>query len=172
MMISEDDLYRVGSMNGQLVVYDPDVQLDGSPHVAFYFRMHEKYVIYTKVQARAIIKNITKEHKEYSLTISHYKAWLNTDNKQKIISAQEEVRVRDNNHLFRIGLLKQKHRNYVEGSGREYIGVSETPIHRGVRTTVCHSCHRTISNDINLNCNRCGWIICPKCMICGCGYIP
>lgn len=165
-----ESVYWVGSMNGQLVIYDPEIQLDASRHVILYFRMHERYVPYIKTRARAIIKKVPQEHNEYLPTINQYRLWLKTNKEQKIQSIKEDVAKRDKNYEIRISTLKEKHRKHVEGAGKIYTGAAERTNVKVVRTTVCYSCHRTISNDINLICNTCGWIICPMCGMCGCGY--
>ena len=74
-MTPKDKPYWVGSMNGQLVIYDHEMQLAGSHWVILYFQTHEKYVPYLKTFARSIIKSISEHNENYDSTVSHYKAW-------------------------------------------------------------------------------------------------
>ncbi len=38
------------------------------------------------------------------------------------------------------------------------------------RASVCYSCSSKVDNEQHLGCTICGWIICPNCGACGCGY--
>ena len=114
-------------MNGQLVVYDPEVQVNTSSWVNLFFRTYERYTPYIKVHARNVIKKIDKNHKEFGSTINHYEAWLDTNKEQKILNALEDLKERDKKLTFRIAALKDKHRKHVEDSGHKYTGVSEPP---------------------------------------------
>jgi len=40
----------------------------------------------------------------------------------------------------------------------------------GVRHTHCYQCREGLNNLSNVECARCGWIKCPHCGACGCGY--
>jgi hypothetical protein len=39
----------------------------------------------------------------------------------------------------------------------------------GHRVTHCYNCQDDLDNEIDFECERCGWIIC-SCGACGCGY--
>lgn len=163
-------MYWVGKMNDQYVIYDPNVQLDESIWVSLYFRAHKNYVPYVKNHARNIITRISPTHEEYSRTVNSYEEWLQKDKELKITDAIDDIKNREIKSQKRIKELKASHRNHVEQAGTKYLGVSQAPKAQNVRTTVCYSCHKTISSDINLKCNSCGWIVCSSCGVCGCGY--
>jgi hypothetical protein len=61
------------------------------------------------------------------------------------------------------------HREFLERRGIRYEGVRVTTKRRLHRKTHCYSCMRPLDNDIDVECNICGWIIC-SCGACGCGW--
>ena len=40
----------------------------------------------------------------------------------------------------------------------------------GFRITHCYNCKRGLDSRAHARCSRCGWIVCPSCGSCGCGY--
>jgi len=64
--------------------------------------------------------------------------------------------------------LIEKHTKFLKSIGKEYKGVKEHSQIRERRITYCWSCHGSLDNAIDLECNACGWILC-RCGACGCG---
>lgn len=63
------------------------------------------------------------------------------------------------------------HRKYLSSLGVTYSGVSLISVAKKHRATHCYGCSRELDNNIDIECNICGWIICDYCGACGCGYI-
>ena len=49
---------------------------------------------------------------------------------------------------------------------KSYVGVTVAS-NRKVRRTYCNSCKKALSNQVDLECKSCGWILC-ECGNCGC----
>lgn len=64
---------------------------------------------------------------------------------------------------------KKRHEEFLASFGVPYGGVSLVLTPRKHRITHCYSCKTELDNSIDIECNKCGWIIC-RCGACGCGY--
>jgi hypothetical protein len=42
---------------------------------------------------------------------------------------------------------------------------------RSYRVTHCYACKRHLDGEVHPECRGCGWIMCPDCGACGCGYL-
>ncbi len=49
------------------------------------------------------------------------------------------------------------------------IGITASDVRAG-RVTHCYACKRHLDGSVHGACRRCGWIRCPLCGACGCGY--
>ncbi|KKR69854.1 MAG: hypothetical protein UU13_C0020G0005 [Candidatus Nomurabacteria bacterium GW2011_GWB1_40_7] len=65
---------------------------------------------------------------------------------------------------------KQRHEKFLASFGMRYEGVSSVSVPRKHRSTYCYNCKESLDNSIDIECNKCGWIICRCCGACGCGY--
>lgn len=162
--------YWVGTMNQLLVVYDAKVQKPESELVALYFLYHKKFVIYQKKLARAIIKKIKEDHPLHQASIDQYCAWLADRGPEKIVQVETEISERETAMQFLVSKLKQKHAKHIEKTGLPYMGMRASVIGDSVRTSKCYACKNTISSGIQYQCCGCGWMICSRCGVCGCGF--
>lgn len=65
--------------------------------------------------------------------------------------------------------LEVAHKNFLRKQG-----LPEQPLRarregNRFRATHCYSCHNSLDNAVNVECSKCGWIIC-ACGACGCGW--
>ncbi len=77
------------------------------------------------------------------------------EERQELEKKQQEARI---NHQKRLVFL-----------GLNYLGVSAKVFGKKHRTPFCWNCKKPLDNDIDEECNVCGWILC-HCGACGCGY--
>lgn len=49
-------------------------------------------------------------------------------------------------------------------------GSTSSPGPNRFRVTHCYNCKRGLDSRQHAKCSRCGWITCPGCGACGCGY--
>ena len=59
------------------------------------------------------------------------------------------------------------HAAWLRAKGRPYAGVRE-PGGYYRHVSHCYACKTTVDNSHDLECARCGWIICGHCGACGC----
>lgn len=70
--------------------------------------------------------------------------------------------------------LVELHRSFlarrgIPVEGRALVAVA-ADIQKAHRSTGCYSCRSSLDNFVHLECSACGWIMCPNCGACGCGY--
>lgn len=65
---------------------------------------------------------------------------------------------------------KQRHEKFLASLGMRYEEVSPISLPRKHRITHCYECKESLDNSIDIECNKCEWIICNWCGACGCGY--
>lgn len=74
---------------------------------------------------------------------------------------------------FRARLI-EKHEGFLREHGIDPSTISAEEIvaayDRSHRTTGCYNCKSGLDNEIDVECPRCGWIICTGCGACGCGH--
>ena len=78
--------------------------------------------------------------------------------------------VSENGPVIRQRLISG-HAAWLRAKGRPYVGVRE-PGGYFRRVSHCYACKTTVDNSYDLECARCGWIICGHCGACGCSSMP
>ena len=160
----------VGDINGQLVVYDPELQQLDSDWVLLYFRMHNRCVAYLKNHARSLVKEISEDHQEYAATINSFNAWTSQQTSVSIKELQDDLIKRQAGREKWKLSLEEKHKARLDKAGLPSRGLVQSKGSSEARVTVCYSCHKAISSDLNLCCSVCNWILCGNCAACGCEY--
>jgi hypothetical protein len=75
---------------------------------------------------------------------------------------KESKRLVELHHRFLI-------RKGIAVQGRSLVAVA-ADIQKVHRSTRCYGCKSSLNNFLHLECSACGWIMCPNCGACGCGY--
>jgi len=65
--------------------------------------------------------------------------------------------------------LERKNRLFLQMLGKKFAGTRKRDMSLPLRSTHCYSCKSGIDSSTDLECVRCGWILC-SCGACGCGY--
>lgn len=86
------------------------------------------------------------------------------NNKIEAKAKEEEAKQKERERIK----IESKHKAFIERLGLQYPGVqySASDHHR---ITHCYSCKKHLDNKFDIECRKCGWIIC-FCGACGCGY--
>jgi len=74
-----------------------------------------------------------------------------------------------------VELQVELHRSFLAKRGLPTGGrslvVGAADIQKAHRYASCYNCYISeLDNSVHLECSACGWIMCPKCGACGCGY--
>lgn len=64
---------------------------------------------------------------------------------------------------------KIRHQKFLNDLGITYLGVSIPGVKRH-RVTHCYNCQKDLDNTIDIECNKCHWMVC-SCGACGCGHV-
>ena len=64
----------------------------------------------------------------------------------------------------------ENHKTFLLNRKIEYKGIRDKSKLNPHRVTCCYICKKRLDNSIDVECSRCGWIIC-SCGACGCGWI-
>jgi hypothetical protein len=78
---------------------------------------------------------------------------------------------REHEETLRIGEL-HKHflmRRQLSNDGRRLVNVADEK-RKPHRSAVCFDCTTSLDNFLHRECSACGWIVCPNCGACGCGF--
>lgn len=65
-------------------------------------------------------------------------------------------------------LATRRHAQFLAKRGLINQGIREASASKS-RASNCWSCTRYLNNEIDFECNVCGWIVCGHCGACGCG---
>lgn len=162
----------VGAINGMHVVFDPQLQRDGSRWVLLYLVVHGKVVAYRRRHARTVVRKHVQEHPQREANLAHYRAWRVNLSTEAFQSLREDLRRKDATVEREIANTEQLHKRFLSLPPTAYPGTSEPSRTSFVRNAECLQCHRALGSDLNIECKACHWMICRTCGACGCKFIP
>ncbi len=175
----------VGEVGGEVLVYDPSIQLADCPHIFLWSTISFEMCQYNAAVTRQNIKRLkntnalevhTTSYMEWKF--AHGVAWLNNvvgyyaSRRSRELEQEIERNARDLERIEqqRVANLtpEQRHKERLEQLGIKYLGIRpaiRTTFHR---VTHCYSCTQPLDNSVDSECIACGWILC-TCGACGCG---
>ena len=170
---------------GELLVYDPAMQLPACPHVFLWSFRSGEMSKYQPSVTRLQIKPVPANARSDSILLAYesWKAaygaeWLEEERRyyaqrEQRDAAENQVKVQAAEAARVAALsLTERHREHLQSLGKGYLGLRKpNPNARKIRVTHCYSCKGKLDNTIDLECVACGWILC-RCGACGCGYDP
>lgn len=157
----------LGTLKGISVVYDPGIQVQGSPWVLLVALPHKRLIPYQKAHARSVAKPLA-DHEDRLAASEAYVAWRRTAPKSALDDAADDVRRKNAFLAKKLQDITAMHRRRLESSSLFYRGVTEPDGRGPIRNASCRECHRAIGSDKHLICSSCGWIVCSSCGTCGC----
>lgn len=168
--------------DGDMLVFDPEIQGDERAYVRFWNATTQVYDRYRKEVFRPGIERAAP--KEQDQAKAAYTDWMKTDGaaKRKAFLPSEETEWRDlmaklsdldgpvEAPLNDQGIpwtLIEAHAFHLEMFGRPAAGIRMEAVNRKHRATQCSFCGRMGDNLGNLVCQACGAPVC-SCGACGC----
>lgn len=177
--------------DGDTVVFDPDLQVKQSDRLYLFSLRSESIVTHYPHHIRRYMKR-TSDVPLRSRAISSYYRWKmehaeefvateslavqarNIENAKK--ERESELKLQQKTEAARLETIKaykahiiEKHRSNITSLGVEYRGVQVSKKRRKRRTANCYACQSPLDNYFDLECVKCGWIVC-DCGACGCGW--
>lgn len=153
----------VGDLDGARLLYDPDLQIDGSPHVFLWDERSREVVKYVPHVLRKAIRTYRGPLPDGPLQ-REYLAWFETHG--------PAWRASELPYYLQQAEAVARHREKLSELGVPYGGVLGQDAQRTAvtrRVTHCYSCSQKLDGGIRLACSHCNWILC-SCGACGCGY--
>lgn len=144
-----------------LFVYDPAIQEPESAKVFIYGVASGRMRVEPRDALRAKVEGVG-DALERDAAFADYRAWCRSDDNEREQRSQRKTQ---------IGCIEIKHEKRLRMLGLEYAKVrivKEGSAKR--RITHCYNCKLHLDNRIDIECCKCGWIIC-DCGACGCGYV-
>ena len=171
MNITPEPLW-VGSINGVHVVYDPQLQTDGSRWVLLYMVAQGKVIAYRRRHARTVAQKHAQEHPQREANLTLYRTWRASLSPESLESLREDLRRKDATVEREIANTEQLHRRFLSLAPSAYPGTREPSRTSSIRNAECLQCHRALGSDLNIECKACHWMVCVNCGACGCKFIP
>lgn len=158
----------VGDKEGESLVYDPDFQISGCPHLFLWSTRDEDMGKYLAHLTRAKIK----PHGNAELAaiyVERYLVWRRRYGDAWLQAEMNYYQVREEDEAEARKTPEERHKDRLAELGIEYKGTRPAvPGDRNHRVANCWSCHRGLDNSTDIECLACGWILC-TCGACGCG---
>ena len=157
----------IGTVDGDILVYDPSIQIRGAPHVFIWSRQTKSIEKYDPSILRKHIRRLTDKIQWQD----HYRNYIdwkvsNTGDLDEWQRKQQSYYIEHSN--IEQGIEK-RHRMRIEELGLTYAGTRRVSEKRVRRMANCYLCKKSLDNEIDLECEACGWILC-GCGACGCGF--
>ena len=136
----------------------PETQLE---MLRFYVRVHNEARSRGIVGAqRSQLKHIVGELRE--LRETHRRSPLSPDTVAEVKTLKQSANLEQS--------LQEMHQHRFSSTGAEYLGTRRsTSQQHQKRTANCWDCHSELDSTIDMECARCGWILC-WCGACGCRF--
>lgn len=135
----------IGSFqDGEIVVYDHRLQdRRDNQRVILWSRQSGRLDRYFKDVAKPNLKGLS-DMKLAKKVISEYEQFISNE-------------------------VQARHKEFLRKIGRPFIGVrfADDSKHR---TAHCYHCKNELDNSVDLECMKCGWILCFYCGACGCSF--
>lgn len=160
----------VGAINGVHVVFDPQIQINGSRWVLLYLVAHGKVVAYRRRHARTVVQRHAREHPQREANLAHYRSWRLGLSAEALEALREDLRRKDATLEQEIASTEQLHKRFLSLAPTAYPGTREPSGTSLVRSAECLQCHRALGSDLNIECNTCHWMVCRTCGACGCRF--
>lgn len=158
----------VGEKEGESLVYDPDIQINGCPHVFLWSARDQDMGKYIAHLARTRIKPHSNAE-QAAIHVEKYLIWRSRYGDAWLLAEKKYYQVREENEADARKTLEERHRDHLAGLGIEYKGTRGADTRkRSHRVTHCWSCHCNLDNAVDIECVTCNWILC-SCGACGCG---
>lgn len=162
----------VGAINGMHVVFDPQLQSDGSRWVLLYMVAHGRVVAYRRRHARTVVQKHALEHPQHEANLAHYRSWRAGLSAEALQFLREDLLRKDATVEREIANTEQLHMRFLSLAPTAYPGTREPSRPGFVRNAECLQCHRALGSDLNIECKACNWMVCRTCGACGCRFTP
>lgn len=152
MSTKEPKLWVGQFEDGEVVVFDPQAQKRSEPDWVYLWSCETQQ---TDRYAKDILKKAIR-----SMTVA--------DEAKSVIDRY--LSIRDAQRKLVQDKAVFNHREFMARLGFTYIGTRSATARSPhfVRTPWCWNCKSDLDNRIQLECQKCGWILC-ECGACGCG---
>lgn len=143
-----------GDLSGNLLVFDPSMQLVDSPHVFLWDCSSGEMGQYVASLVKSKIKTC-KDHSAIAKGIRDYQQWHAAHAAAWLLASADyygERKFKEDAELQQ----REAARATLEDARRTKAGKKST-----ARANHCWSCKKDINNSIHQECEVCRWIICP-----------
>jgi hypothetical protein len=149
---------------GALIVFDPEIQLPGQTDVCVYSVSRDLVRRFDPAEIRGQVRTVKGAARENA--IAKYIAWKAAHGREFLRNEPKQLATEEHLAAAERATIVERHRTFLESSGRNYQGVIESRSGR-VRLTHCWRCKEDLDNRVDIECAACHWIIC-TCGACGC----
>lgn len=154
--------YWVGKTDDETLVFDRDIQFDGSEYV-FLWDVTEKYMrTFAAKDIRKFVVTV-RDMNLLSIAISGYETWFAENGNELLEQKRKNTEERKEKQHER----EELHRKFLSVHGKIYHGTRVPERGRPHRETRCWACKNDLDNFVDVECNACGGILC-QCGACLC----